>query len=421
MRLSGPGTPGRRAFACSGKTASGAWYNERCRRREAEPSGKIRAGEKTAGDPAATGSLWERRERKEKGRESAAVLLLYPEDLAQFQDRIHAENVETLWRNQCACLVALGIAGAVELFVHGTGLLGETFFLLALAAATLALHLAIRHFVREQGTVSLYLWTAFFLTADAVFETLVEPNETGMIFMVPVRVAMLALATSALYVVLSLFRFEQEVFRSDLVRLILVNVLTASSSIHITSVYFAMLRRSDAASESAAHDSLTKILNLRGGEEKINRCLARGEGGTFILLDVDRFKHINDTYGHGIGDQALQSVAAVLGSTFRTTDVVMRMGGDEFIVYAVGLENAGAIRRKLEEIRQEVHEIVLSGSGEDEDAVCVSMGCVVNRGSFASYGDLYSAADGLLYRTKQEGKDGYCISDTGQIQTAEHA
>lgn len=371
--------------------------------------------------------------RKCSGLAAALWERLYPGDLAQFQDRIHAENGVTLWRNQCACLVALGIAGAVELFVHGTGLLGETFFLLALAAATLALHLAIRHFVREQGTVSLYLWTAFFLTADAVFETLVEPNETGMIFMVlllalsgsihdaPVRVAMLALATSALYVVLSLFRFEQEVFRSDLVRLILVNVLTASSSIHITSVYFAMLRRSDAASESAAHDSLTKILNLRGGEEKINRCLARGEGGTFILLDVDRFKHINDTYGHGIGDQALQSVAAVLGSTFRTTDVVMRMGGDEFIVYAVGLENAGAIRRKLEEIRQEVHEIVLSGSGEDEDAVCVSMGCVVNRGSFASYGDLYSAADGLLYRTKQEGKDGYCISDTGQIQTAEHA
>lgn len=373
------------------------------------------------GDREQMGDKRAEREEEEKRCGLAAVLWerLYPGDLAQFQDRIHAGNGETLWRNQFSCLLALGIAGAVQLVVSGTGLFAETFFLLALDAATLALHLAIRPFVREHGTAFLYLWTAFFLTADAVFETMVEPNETGMIFMVlllaltasihdaPIRVAMLALLSSVLYVLLSLFRIAQGAFRSDLVRLILVNVLTLNSSIHITSVYFAMLRRSDAASDSAAHDSLTRILNRRGGEERINRCLARGESGTFILLDVDRFKHINDTYGHGIGDQALQSVAAVLGGAFRTTDVVMRMGGDEFIVYAVGLENESAIRRKLEEIQQEVHEIVLSD--RDGDVVSVSMGCIINRGSFASYDALYAAADRLLYRVKQDGKDGFSI------------
>ncbi|MGN1023815.1 MAG: diguanylate cyclase [Lachnospiraceae bacterium] len=352
---------------------------------------------------------------------------LYPRDLGQFQDRIHAENVEMLWKNQVACLCALGIAGAVELIIQELGLLKETFFLLVLIAITMVFQFALQRFVRKYGTIYLYLWTALILVADAVFETLVEPNETGMIFMVlllalassiydaTIRVVMLALLTSALYVVLSLFRFEREVFRSDVIRLILVNVLTMTCSLHITSVYFALLRRSDEETASARHDSLTRILNRRGGEDMITSCLKRSEGGAFVILDVDRFKHINDTYGHGVGDQALQSVAAVLGGAFRTTDVVMRMGGDEFIVYAVGLLNEGAIQRKLEEIRQEVHEIVLSDS--EGDVVSVSMGCIINRGSFSSYDEMYAAADSLLYRAKQEGKDGFRVGDPEKDHT----
>ncbi len=81
-------------------------------------------------------------------------------------------------------------------------------------------------------------------------------------------------------------------------------------------------------------DSMTGINNRGSGETKVRKQLMSGEGGMFILLDVDHFKHINDTYGHAVGDKVLIAIADCLKRAFRNNDIVMRLGGDEFAAYA---------------------------------------------------------------------------------------
>lgn len=96
-------------------------------------------------------------------------------------------------------------------------------------------------------------------------------------------------------------------------------------------------------------DPLTQLSNRRGLREALDT--AAGREGVLIYLDVDDFKHINDTYGHAMGDACLERVAAALRQVFRAEDGLFRMGGDEFLVLAVGMQRPAAEER-LRQLRQ---------------------------------------------------------------------
>ena len=87
--------------------------------------------------------------------------------------------------------------------------------------------------------------------------------------------------------------------------------------------------------KSAQTDGLTGIYNKRSTEERINEIRDENpaEKGTFVILDVDKFKEVNDRYGHMAGDKVLSEFGRILKAHFREEDVVGRIGGDEFVVY----------------------------------------------------------------------------------------
>lgn len=87
-----------------------------------------------------------------------------------------------------------------------------------------------------------------------------------------------------------------------------------------------------AVEQLALKDSLTGIANRRNIEERIKSCIARKQQFCVIILDLDRFKHVNDSYGHPAGDNLLQQFSQELRSNVRSTDLVGRWGGDEFII-----------------------------------------------------------------------------------------
>ena len=163
------------------------------------------------------------------------------------------------------------------------------------------------------------------------------------------------------------------------------------------------------ATDRADHDALTGIYNRRGGEHLISNYVANGVTGAFMLVDIDNFKHINDDYGHAAGDETLKAIAVALQKNFRETDVVMRMGGDEFIVYAVGMADIHFVTERLERTKASLHMIHPDMSDEGE-YVTASIGCVINLGSYPDYDSLSAAADKLLYLVKEEGKDNYKVS-----------
>ena len=82
---------------------------------------------------------------------------------------------------------------------------------------------------------------------------------------------------------------------------------------------------------------MTGIRNRGSGENLVRKAMAEGMCGMFCLMDTDKFKHINDTYGHATGDKVLIALAQSLTKTFRETDIVFRLGGDEFAAFSKGV------------------------------------------------------------------------------------
>lgn len=152
----------------------------------------------------------------------------------------------------------------------------------------------------------------------------------------------------------------------------------------------------------AEHDALTDALN-RGSFEKILNIYENGENQfALILVDVDIFKSVNDTYGHATGDQILKKVANLLTTAFRSIDYICRIGGDEFAVIMVEMTSdlQYTIKDKIDAVNEE-----LSNPTDGLPAVSLSVGA-----AFADRqnpGDsIFKDADKALYHVKENGKHG---------------
>jgi diguanylate cyclase (GGDEF)-like protein/PAS domain S-box-containing protein len=151
----------------------------------------------------------------------------------------------------------------------------------------------------------------------------------------------------------------------------------------------------------ADHDDLTGLINRRRFQEELERHLTEGRRygltGALLVLDLDGFKEVNDTYGHSAGDQVLCAVADALRSRLRESDIVARLGGDEFAVLLPRetAPEAELVCRSLEQaIPAEVHT---PGGGSIE----VSIGFAPFVQGVESVDDVLSSADASMYAAKQ--------------------
>lgn len=131
----------------------------------------------------------------------------------------------------------------------------------------------------------------------------------------------------------------------------------------------------------------------------ILRCRAQGEALTVIAFDIDHFKGINDRCGHAIGDQALKHTCAIAQHALRPTDILGRIGGDEFVALLPGNDIAAA-RAIAERIRAQLAQSPL----ENGQALTASFG-VAEMGAFDTYETLLDSADQALYKAKQGGRN----------------
>lgn len=169
--------------------------------------------------------------------------------------------------------------------------------------------------------------------------------------------------------------------------------------------------------EVAEHDPLTGIANRRGLEAAL-ATLSQPNSviHSLVLVDLDGFKAINDTYGHGVGDQLLQAVAQVLHSQIRAIDLAARIGGDEFVLLMVGCTPKEA-RDKAETIRQEIQKIYLPDLAPSPDFPFISASFGIShfdpaRGLTHSY----QQADAALYTAKRSGKNQVEIATSAVAQ-----
>jgi diguanylate cyclase (GGDEF)-like protein len=157
----------------------------------------------------------------------------------------------------------------------------------------------------------------------------------------------------------------------------------------------------------ALHDPLTDLPNRELLNERIEQAIAgvsrRGDMAALLLLDLDRFKDINDTLGHPAGDQLLKEVAARLSACVREVDTVARIGGDEFAIVQVGIKDAGEAQQ-LSRRLLELFQIPLEVDGH-ECLVTVSIGIALIPIDASIPAKLLQHADIALYRAKEEGRN----------------
>lgn len=155
--------------------------------------------------------------------------------------------------------------------------------------------------------------------------------------------------------------------------------------------------------EIAETDALSGLRNRRSGEEGVRALISKGTKGLFLLMDVDDFKSVNDTYGHDVGDLVIVAVADALRNTFREGDIVFRLGGDEYAVYVPGLTDDEARDHLVERIRAEIGRIAIPEM--DNRPVVSSIGAsyfLAEEGD--TFEDLYQRADQEMYEEKRRKK-----------------
>ncbi len=160
----------------------------------------------------------------------------------------------------------------------------------------------------------------------------------------------------------------------------------------------------------AAQDSLTKVLNRETTQNKIDEYLAaqHKEGlvnrHALMVVDLDGFKRINDTYGHLTGDHLLMGLAEEMRKVFRSSDIVGRMGGDEFVAFLKDIGDDAHAFQKGEELCATVR--ALSSQFHNGLQVTCSIGvCTCCGADPASFEELYQKADSALYLAKSKGKN----------------
>ena len=147
----------------------------------------------------------------------------------------------------------------------------------------------------------------------------------------------------------------------------------------------------------AVSDPLTGIYNRKGGQAGIERAIQQTSDYLFLMLDLDRFKLVNDLYGHQGGDQVLCFVAEQLSGSFRKTDVVCRLGGDEFAVFVTGCDNPACIRRKIDGLMEAYRQYMQEHW--PRAASTLSVGGVYGH-KIRGFSELYRLADEMLYAVK---------------------
>ena len=156
-------------------------------------------------------------------------------------------------------------------------------------------------------------------------------------------------------------------------------------------------------------DELTGLKNKDALTREINAYLEDEETdkGLMFILDVDRFKSINDTYGHDIGDRVIRQIGAFLGGRFVHDEIAGRFGGDEFIVFLKDTDDPDIARSTANDMIAGVSESVTLPDAEQK--VYISVGIAIYQGHETNYSEVFKKADTALYKAKADPENRFRI------------
>ena len=179
---------------------------------------------------------------------------------------------------------------------------------------------------------------------------------------------------------------------------------TQNGELHHVMVAFESIdedrRQQEALRRLSETDAMTGVNNRGSGEQKIRDAMKNNKHGMFCLIDVDKFKSINDNYGHQAGDEALKAIAASLSNVFRESDIVFRLGGDEFAAFAEGVTTHEIGERILNRVFEQLEKVEIPALKDRK--VTISVGAsFFPKSNIDSFEAVYRRADEGTYESKK--------------------
>jgi len=165
----------------------------------------------------------------------------------------------------------------------------------------------------------------------------------------------------------------------------------------------------DALVNMAMHDQLTNLFNrhylLETANHRVAKAMRNNYSISILMMDIDHFKSINDTYGHPAGDAVLKEFAHVLKQESRHEDIISRFGGEEFVVF---LDECGA--QTAEKIAERIRQRIEGVKPEGID-VTISIGVAELKNGKEGFTDLIKRADDAMYRAKKQGRNRVIVDE----------
>lgn len=263
-----------------------------------------------------------------------------------------------------------------------------------------------------------YLWLVPLMIIGTLMGTFLDAERLSVTIMVflcvlpllildkPWRIILFITINAGIYAVCCHAAKSRDLFAQDMANLVLFYFFSVGTNCLIQhdrqrSVEYALVMR-----RASEMDALTSIYNRGAGEQNIRALLSRRQYGMFCLIDIDEFKMINDECGHICGDAVLKAVAGRLCASFRTGDVVTRIGGDEFAVYAVGVKEVAAGAVCIERLFSHIRAIAVEELWDRP--VSISLGATFFvPGRDKNFETLYRESDEALYQAKRGGRSQY--------------
>ena len=147
------------------------------------------------------------------------------------------------------------------------------------------------------------------------------------------------------------------------------------------------------------HDSLTGLHNRAAFNKHFEKLIRKKHSFQVLMIDLCKFKEINDRHGHHVGDEVLTIIGSRLRESIRSKDFVARLGGDEFVILLYGSENKDVISNIIKNVKNEI----------TFDEKCLNVGLSIGSASYPNDGDnisiLMKRADYLMYKAKESGVD----------------
>lgn len=160
----------------------------------------------------------------------------------------------------------------------------------------------------------------------------------------------------------------------------------------------------------AQMDAMTGLLNKTSIQYQISDWLEHGEKDgiqAILMMDLDKFKSINDTYGHAMGDEVIKAAAGILKDTFRSSDIVGRAGGDEFMILMKNVRWDRVVERQMQELCRKFENLKIGV------IPCGAIHCSIGAAYYPTHGmtfeELYHHADEALYKAKKQGRNTYVL------------